>query len=124
MRISVKFIPKVDIVEPGLFVSILTMESRRLASLDFRDFATAGPVQAGEVCEQGFTIESFPLLPGFYQLEIHLRNGRELFELVSHAYQFEVAETQVYGGRKLDDWFGRVALKARAWDGSATNKHG
>ena len=121
VRISARFIPKTDIAEPGLFVSILTMESRRLASLDFRDFATVVPVKAGEVCEQGFTIESFPLLPGFYQLEIHLRNGRELFELVPHAYQFEVAETQVYGGRKLDDWFGRVGLKAQAL-GSATDK--
>ena len=124
VRISIKFIPKIDITEPGLFVSILTMESRRLASLDFRDFATAAPARAGEVCELGFTIESFPLLPGFYQLEIHLRNSRELFELVPHTFQFEIAETQVYGGRKLDDWFGRVGLKARAWDSSDTDRRG
>ncbi len=70
VRIAVKYIPKTDIVDPGLFVSILTMESRRLASLDYRDFATPAPVKAGEVCELGFTIESFPLLPGTYQLEV------------------------------------------------------
>jgi lipopolysaccharide transport system ATP-binding protein len=115
VRISVKFIPKTDIADPGLFVSILGMESRRLASLDFRDFATAAPVQAGEICELGFTIESLPLLPGFYQLEIYLKNSRDLVELVPRAYQFEIAETEVYGGRKLDDWFGRVGLRAQAW---------
>jgi lipopolysaccharide transport system ATP-binding protein len=115
VRIGVNFIPKIDIADPGLFVSILGMEGRRLASLDFRDFATAAPVRAGEVCELGFTIESFPLLPGFYQLELYLKNARDLVELVPRTFQFEIAETQVYGGRKLDDWFGRVGLKAQAW---------
>jgi lipopolysaccharide transport system ATP-binding protein len=121
VRISVKFIPKTDIPDPGLFVSILTMESRRLASLDFRDFATAAPLQTGEVCELGFTIESLPLLPGAYQLEVYLKNSRDLVELVPHAYEFEIAETQVYGGRKLDNWFGRVGLRAKAWESSTTD---
>jgi lipopolysaccharide transport system ATP-binding protein len=115
VRISVKFIPKTAIPDPGLFISILTMESRRLASLDFKDFATAAPLEAGEVCELGFTIESLPLLYGPYQLEIHLKNSRDmLVELVPRSYQFEVAETEVYGGRKLDHWFGKVGLRARA----------
>ena len=122
VRISVKFVPKIEIVDPGLFVSILTMESRRLASLDFRDFATAAPLRQGEVCELGFTIESLPLLPGPYQLEIYLKNSRDLVELVPHAYQFEIAETQVYGGRKLDAWFGRVGLRAQAWGSSITDE--
>ena len=124
VRISVKFVPKTDIADPGVFVSMLTMESRRLASLDFRDFATAPPVRAGEVCELGFTIESLPLLPGPYQLEIYLKNSRDLVELVPRAYQFEIAETQVYGGRKLDNWFGRVGLKAQAWGSSEIEKRG
>ena len=120
VRISVKFIPKTAIPDPGLFVSILTLESRRLASLDFRDFAIAAPLEAGEVCELGFTIESLPLLSGPYQVEVYLKNFRDMLELVSHSYQFEVAETQVYGGRKLDHWFGKVGLRARAWGGSIT----
>jgi lipopolysaccharide transport system ATP-binding protein len=118
VRISVKFIPKVAIPDPGLFVSILTLESRRLASLDFRDFATAAPLEAGEVCELGFTIESLPLLYGPYQLEIYLKNFRDQLELVPHTYQFEIAETEVYGGRKLDHWFGKVGLRAYAWSSS------
>jgi len=119
VSIIVNFISKTNIADPGLFVSILTMDSRRLASLDFRDFATAAPLQSGEVCELGFTIESLPLLPGSYQLEIYLKNSRDQVELVPRAYQFEIAETQVYGGRKLDNWFGRVGLKAKAWESSS-----
>jgi lipopolysaccharide transport system ATP-binding protein len=115
VRISVKFIPKTAIPDPSLFVSILTMESRRLASLDSRDFATAAPLEPGEVCELGFTIESLPLLYGPYQLEVHLKNSRDMLELVPHSYQFEIAETEVYGGRKLDHWFGKVGLRATAW---------
>jgi hypothetical protein len=57
-------------------------------------------------------------------LEIYLKNSRDLVELVPRAYQFEIAETQVYGGRKLDDWFGRVGLKAQAWENSATDRRG
>ncbi len=122
VRISVKFVPKTAIPDPGLFISILTLESRRLASLDFRDFATAAPLEAGEVCELGFTIESLPLLSGPYQLEVYLKNSRDLVELVPHSYQFEVAETQVYGGRKLDHWFGKVGLRAQAWGSSITDE--
>ena len=122
VRISVKFTPKIAIEDPVIFVSILTLESRRLASLDFRDFATAAPLKSGEVCELGFTIESLPLLPGPYQLEIYLVNYRDQFELVPHTYQFEVAETQVYGGRKLDHWFGNVGLRVQAWTGSVIDE--
>jgi lipopolysaccharide transport system ATP-binding protein len=122
VRISVKFIPKTAIPDPGLFISILTLESRRLASLDFRDFATVASLEAGEVCELGFTIESLPLLSGPYQVEVYLKNARDLVELVPHSYQFEVAETQVYGGRKLDHWFGKVGLRAQAWGSSITDE--
>jgi lipopolysaccharide transport system ATP-binding protein len=122
VRISVKFIPKVAIPDPGLFISILTLESRRLASLDFGDFATAAPLEPGEVCELGFTIESLPLLYGPYQLEVYLKNSRDMIELVPHSYHFEIAETEVYGGRKLDHWFGKVGLRAQAWEGSITDE--
>jgi len=58
-----------------------------------------------------------PLLPGVYQLEVHLKDmARGLIEMVPRAYQFEVAETQVYGGRKLDRWFGTVGLRASAFN--------
>jgi hypothetical protein len=56
-------------------------------------------------------------MPGSYQLEIHLKDmARSLVEIVPRTFEFEVAETEVYGGRKLDGWFGTVGLKANAVD--------
>ena len=115
IEIKVRFVAKAEVMDPGLYVSILTMDSRRLTGLDFKDFANAAPLRAGETCELGFAVESLPLLPGTYQLEIHLKDmSRGLVEIVPRAYRFEVAETEVYGGRKLDAWFGNVGLRAQA----------
>jgi lipopolysaccharide transport system ATP-binding protein len=119
VEVKVRFVAKIDISDPGLYVSILTPDARRLTGLDFKDFANAKSLRAGETCELGFAIESLPLLPGAYQLEIHLKDmSRGLVEIVPHAYRFEVAETQVYGGRKLDSWFGNIGLRAHAFNGS------
>jgi len=114
VQVRVRFIPKAEIKDPGLYVSILTMDSRRLTGLDLKDFITTASLPAGEVAELGFTIESLPLLPGTYQLEIHLKDmAKRLIEIVPQTFNFEVAETEVYGGRKLDGWFGNVGLRAR-----------
>jgi len=115
VQVKVKFVPKTEIQDPGLYVSILTMESRRLAGLDLKDFVTTASLPGGQPAELGFTIESLPLMPGAYQLEIHLKDmSRGLVEIVPRTFEFEVAETEVYGGRKLDAWFGNVGLRARA----------
>ncbi|HEV8430010.1 MAG TPA: ABC transporter ATP-binding protein [Pyrinomonadaceae bacterium] len=114
VQIRVEITPKTEIADPGLFVSVLTMDSRRIASLDLKDFMNLDPLRAQQKYELGFRIESLPLLPGNYQLEIHLQNSRDLIELVPQTYRFEVAETQVYGGRQLGSWFGNVGLKAQA----------
>jgi len=114
VEVKVRFVPKAEIKDPGLYVSILTMDSRRLTGLDLKDFITAASLPEGEVAELGFTIESLPLLPGSYQIEIHLKDmARRLIEIVPRTFKFEVAETEVYGGRKLDGWFGNVGLRAR-----------
>ena len=114
VQVKVRFIPKSEIRDPGLYVSILTMDSRRLTGLDLKDFITTAPLPAGEAAELGFTIESLPLLPGTYLLEIHLKDmAKRLIEIVPQTFNFEVAETEVYGGRKLDGWFGNVGLRAR-----------
>ncbi len=42
--------------------------------------------------------------------------ARLLVEIVPRTFEFEVAETEVYGGRKLDGWFGNIGLKAQALD--------
>jgi lipopolysaccharide transport system ATP-binding protein len=112
--VRVRFVPKSEIKDPGLYVSILTMDSRRLSGLDLKDFVTSSALPAGEHAELGFTIDSLPLLPGTYQLEIHLKDmSRRLIEFVPKNFKFEVAETEVYGGRKLDGWFGSVGLRAK-----------
>src|SRR6185295_1502192 len=114
VQVKVRFVPKSDIKDPGLYVSILTMDSRRLTGLDLKDFITTASLPADEVAELGFTIESLPLLPGTYQLEIHLKDmAKRLVEIVPRTFKFDVAETEVYGGRKLDGWFGNVGLRAR-----------
>lgn len=114
VQVRVQFVPKADIQDPGLYVSFLTMDSRRLTGLDLKDFVTSAPLPAGETAELGFTIESLPLMPGTYQVEIHLKDmAKRLIEIVPQTFQFEVAETEVYGGRKLDGWFGSVGLRAQ-----------
>jgi lipopolysaccharide transport system ATP-binding protein len=114
VKVKVSFVPRAEIRDPGLYVSFLTMDSRRLTGLDLKDFITTASLPAGEPAELGFTIESLPLLPGSYQIEIHLKDmSKRLIEFVPRTFKFEVAETEVYGGRKLDGWFGNVGLKAR-----------
>src|ERR1041384_3751454 len=99
VEVRVRFVPKTEIRDPGLYVSFLTLDSRRLTGLDLKDFITAAPLPAGQVAELGFTIESLPLLPGAYQLEIHLKDmARHLVEIIPRTFEFEVAETDVYGG--------------------------
>ncbi|HYK22367.1 MAG TPA: polysaccharide ABC transporter ATP-binding protein [Pyrinomonadaceae bacterium] len=114
VQVKVQFVPRVEVKDPGLYVSFLTMDSRRLTGLDLKDFITAAPLPADQPAELGFTIESLPLLPGTYQVEIHLKDmARRLIEFVPRTFEFEVAETDVYGGRKLDAWFGNVGLRAQ-----------
>jgi lipopolysaccharide transport system ATP-binding protein len=117
VEVRVQFVPRVEIKDPGLYVSFLTMDSRRLTGLDLKDFITTAPLPAGQPAELGFTIESLPLLRGTYQVEIHLKDmSRRLIEIVPRTFEFEVAETDVYGGRKLDAWFGNIGLRAKALD--------
>jgi lipopolysaccharide transport system ATP-binding protein len=115
VEIKVQFVPKADILDPGLYVAILTMDSRRLTGLDLKDFVTSAPLREGETAELGFVIDSLPLLAGTYQVEVHLKDmSKHLIEFVPQTFEFEVAETDVYGGRKLDRWFGNVGLRAHA----------
>jgi lipopolysaccharide transport system ATP-binding protein len=113
IEIRVQFRPKIDIADPGLYVSVLTSEFHRLVGLDFKDFASIPMIRAGDTAEIGFRIDSFPFLSGLYQLEIHLKDlSQHLVEFLPRHYSFEVVETPVYGGRRLDRWFGSVGVKA------------
>jgi len=113
IEIRIKFTSKVDIREPGLYVGIRTLENQRIAGLDFRDFQTAPLIHAGETVEMGFRVTEIPFLPGDYELELHLKDMAEhRIEIVPCAYPFQIAETPIYGARKLDSWFGHVGLNA------------
>ncbi|MEP6913213.1 MAG: ABC transporter ATP-binding protein [bacterium] len=116
VEIRIKFTAKADIVDPGVYVAVLSMEGQRLTALDFKDFDTVPQVNRGESSEMGFSLMSLPLLPGEYQLEVYLKDmASHKIELVPRTYKFEVIETPVYGGRKLDGWYGHIGLDARAY---------
>src|SRR5688572_12469052 len=44
VQVKVRFVAKTDVGDPGLYVSILTPDSRRLTGLDFKDFSSTAPV--------------------------------------------------------------------------------
>jgi len=112
---AIRITAKKNIGTPGLYIGVLTSDGQRISGLDFKDFRTAPPIKAGERAEIGFVIESLPLLHGTYQLELHLKDmASHNVEMVSELFPFEVLETPVYGGRRIDRWFGSVGLKARA----------
>jgi lipopolysaccharide transport system ATP-binding protein len=114
VEIKVAFTPKESIQDPGVYISILTNEQFRLAGLDLKDFCSCKPIKAGEYVELGFAIDALPLLAGSYQIEVHLKDmATHKVEQVPETFSFEVAATPIYGGRKLDTWFGNVGLKAR-----------
>ena len=115
VEIKVVVTAKQDIGDPGVYVSILTTENVRLTGLDFSDFCAVPKVRAGETIELGFVLDELPLLAGTYHVEIHLKDMASYkIERIAGLFPFDVVETDVYGGRKLDGWFGRVGLKARA----------
>jgi len=113
LTITVQVQARVAVQDPGLYVGLLSLEQQRLAGLDFKDFQSTGSLVAGQRISFVFQIESLPLLPGLYQLELHVKDMfTHTIECVDQQFAFEVLETPVYGGRTLDGWFGTVGLKA------------
>jgi len=113
VEIRVRFRTKKQVRDPGLYIGVLTLERQRITGLDLRDFTTVPPLLAGETAELGFSIKALPLLPGQYQLELHLKDMADhKVEFVNENFRFEVAEVPVYGGRNLDTWFGLLGLRA------------
>lgn len=115
VEIKVRLTAKRKIDDPGLYVGVLNSENQRLTGLDFKDFLTIPSIQAGQSIEMGFFINALPLLAGSYKLELHLKDlAANRFEFVPQMFPFEVVETPVYGGRKLDRWYGFIGLDAQA----------
>lgn len=113
VEIRVKFTAKKHIGDPGLYVGIMTQEGHRVAGLDFNDFDTVNPLLPGQQLELGFRVDSLPILPGTYKIELYMKDMfTHSMELVPKGFEFDVAEDSVYGGRKLDRWCGLVGLKA------------
>jgi lipopolysaccharide transport system ATP-binding protein len=115
VEIRVTFTAKREVRDPGLYVGVLSQEDHRLTGLDFKDFRTVPSIRAGERSQMGFALEALPLLPGTYQLELHLKDmASHRIEMVPRTFPFEVVETPIYGGRKIDRWYGHIGLRARA----------
>jgi homopolymeric O-antigen transport system ATP-binding protein len=112
-RIALTLTAKMDVAEPDVYVGILTMDGTLVSALVCRDFVSVSPLAAGATVTISFSVESLPLLPGEYQLEVRLVDviGYK-FEIVPRTFAFTIAETPIYGGRKIDAWYGSVALKA------------
>ena len=62
-----------------------------------------------------------PILPGTYELEVFLKDlGHHKIELVPQRLRFDVVESPIYGGRKIDAWYGQVGLRACAFAQAAS----
>jgi lipopolysaccharide transport system ATP-binding protein len=123
VEIRVRLRAKCTVRDPGLYVSVLTLDNERITALDLKDFITAPAIQAGETTDLGFRIKDFPVLPGSYHLEIYVKDMvHSKIELVPRTYPFDVVETPVYGGRKIDRWYGKVALRARGFSELAADR--
>jgi ABC-type polysaccharide/polyol phosphate transport system ATPase subunit len=110
----VTFTPKEDITNFGMHLGILSADDQRITGLDLPDFVTLPPVPAGRQTSVGFEVASLPLLAGSYRVEIILKDlAHHKWEYVETVFPFEVAETPVYGGRKLDRWHGTIGLSAK-----------
>ncbi len=105
---------RVNVKELNVYFGFLTMDNQRVAGLDLADFATPPQVYAGQNVKVGFNIDNLPLLPGRYQIELHLKDSATgKVDFLPRTFPFDVVETPVYGGRKLEQWFGLVGLHAK-----------
>jgi len=115
VKIKVRVTTKADVIEPDIYIGLQTMDAYLLSAVVLRDFCTVSSAPSGHSIELTFSINSLSLLPGSYQIKLHLVDvvGYK-FEVAPVTFPFEVVESAVYGGRKLDRWFGHIGLNAEA----------
>ncbi|GAA6621354.1 ABC transporter ATP-binding protein [Scytonema sp. NUACC26] len=112
VEIKIVFSGKTNIIEPDIYISISTIDGNRLVGINFRDFQPIPPLASATIIEAVISIQSLPLLPGQYHLEVQMKdNALHRWEFVPKAFLFEVIETPIYGSRKIDSWFGYIGLK-------------
>ena len=113
---------KQEVRDPAVYLGILTSSGYRVCGLDFKDFSGVGPMQTGEERRFRFHIASLPLVPGSYQLEIHVKDmWYPRVEIVPKLYGMVIDYLPLYGGRRLDGWFGDVCLEASVSSDSCEN---
>ncbi len=114
VAVRVNVTARCDIQDPGIYVAFMTIDNHRIAALDFKDFATVPRMLEGESHDIGFLIDELPLLPGQYQVELYVKDmAHHAIERVPNMFPLEVAEVPVYGGRRIDAWYGDIALRAK-----------
>ena len=113
VTIALRITAKTDVLEPDIYVGIETLDGHLLTALCCRDFCSVPRINAGQWLETEFCIDSLAFLPGKYQLKLHLVDvvGYK-FDVVPTTFPFEIVESSIYGGRKIDRWFGHVGLNA------------
>jgi lipopolysaccharide transport system ATP-binding protein len=116
VNIKIKFSGKEEVIEPDVYISICSLDGQRILGLNFRDFQEIPLLSAGIVAEVAFSIDSLPLLPGQYQIEVQIKDLQtNKWEFIERTFPFEVVETPVYGSRHLDKgWFGHIGLKVNS----------
>lgn len=112
MEIAVKLTARVDVVEPGVIVKLLSSNHDRIGGLDYWNYGAIGRMAAGEQRTVGFKIDKLPLLPGAYYVEVAFKNSRKKIEPVNNLFAFEVVETPLFGTRPALARYGSVALDA------------
>ncbi len=101
------------IVDPGLYVGILSQDGERICGLDLKDFATAEPIPQGNRATMGFRIPKLNLSPGHYMVEFHIKDmASSTVDQIDRMWDFEVVNSKEYGNRKSGKWFGHLALEA------------
>ena len=114
-EIVVIFAGKEKILIPDVYVSIKGKDGQRIIGIQLQDLDVVFSDKTKDRIKIGFQIESLPLMPGTYDMEVELKDlGRNYWEFIPNVFSFEVIETPVYGNKKSGWWNGNVALKVKA----------
>ena len=119
LEIKFRITAKTEINTPNVIAKLMSSNHERIAGLDYNNFGSIGPLAAGDVRELGFRVDSLPLLPGNYFLELELKTANRKSEEVGTMFPFEVAVTPVFGRARfgLETKNGSVAIRASVMGG-------
>jgi lipopolysaccharide transport system ATP-binding protein len=113
-KLTVAFSGKDPLLYADIYVSIRHKSGQTLAGFRLRDISEIFSIPEKDFLEATFEIESLPLMPGEYELLVELKDlGRNRWEYLPEALEFEVADTPVYGTQstRAKSWYGSVGLR-------------